>query len=181
MARPLRIQCPGAIYHVTARGNERRAVFRSDTDRRRFLGKLSDLCEAHGVEVYTLALMTNHCHLVVCTPRGNLTAFMQQFQTSYAVTSNRQHGRTGHLFAGRYKAPLVEGGHYLLRLTRHVHLNPVRTKERSALGSGRKRQLLRGYRWSSFPSYSGLCSGIDWLTYKALEGFPDAGSDVEAR
>ena len=89
MARPLRIEYPGAIYHVTARGNERRAIFRSDTDRRRFLGKLCDLSEAQGLEVYAFALMTDHYHLVVCTPRGNLTAFMQQFQTSYTVYFNR--------------------------------------------------------------------------------------------
>jgi REP element-mobilizing transposase RayT len=140
MARPLRLEYPGAIYHVTARGNERRAIFRSDADRRRFVSKLLELREFHGVEVYAFTLMTNHYHLVICTPRANLAAFMQQFQTSYTVYFNRRHGRTGHLFAGRYKARLVEGGHYLLRLTRYVHLNPVKIRARAALGVDETRQ-----------------------------------------
>ena len=181
MARPLRVEYPGAIYHVTARGNERGAIFRSDADRSRFLTKLRDLREAHHVDVYAFAQMTNHYHLVVCTPRGNLAAFMQQFQTSYTMYFNRRYGRTGHLFAGRYKAPLVEGGHYLLRLSRYVHLNPVKTSTVAALGLDERRRLLREYCWSSFPGYAGLRPAESWVTYKALEGFPEARSDAGAR
>ena len=181
MARPLRLEYPGAIYHVTARGNARRAIFRSDPDRFRFLDKLSALRELHRVEVYAFALMTNHYHLVVCTPRGNLTTFMHQFQTSYTVYFNRRHGRTGHLFGGRYKSPLVEGGHYLLRLTRYVHLNPIKTREAAGLELEDVRDRLREYRWSSFPGYAGLGPAEDWVTYRALDAFSDLGPDADAR
>ncbi|MBT4821690.1 MAG: hypothetical protein HON70_38640, partial [Lentisphaerae bacterium] len=181
MARPLRIEYPGAIYHVTARGNERRAIFRSATDRGRFLEKLRDLCEVHRIEVHAYALMTNHYHLVLCTPRGNLVPFMQQFQTSYTMYFNRRHRRTGHLFAGRYKAKLIEGGHYLFLLTRYVHLNPVKTKDVGRIGLGDRLKYLREYRWSSLPGYSGLRAAEDWVSYKALEGFRDYSSDSETR
>lgn len=181
MARPLRIEYAGAIYHVTGRGNERRTIFRSDTDRRRFVEKLEELCDVHRIEVYAYALMSNHYHLVVCTPRGNLVSFMQQFQTSYTMYFNRRYGRTGHLFAGRYKAKLVEGGHYLLRLSRYVHLNPVKTKAAGGLGQIDRRKLLREYRWSSLPGYSGLQTPENWVSYKALEGFRDLASDSEKR
>ena len=103
MSRPLRLEYAGAMYHVTARGNERRAIFRSDADRRRFLEKLEQLAGVHHVEVYAYALMLNHYHLLLFTPRGNLGAFLQQFNTSYTMYFNRRHSRTGHLFAGRYK------------------------------------------------------------------------------
>lgn len=181
MARPLRIEYAGAIYHVTARGNERRPIFRSDADRRRFQKKLCELCAVHHVEVYAYAQMTNHYHLVVCTPRGNLTAFMQQFQTSYTMDFNRRYGRIGHLFAGRYKSPLVEGGHYLLRLTRYVHLNPAKTKQARALDFAAKLKLLHEFPWSSLRGYSGLGPVEDWVTCKALEAFGDAGVTARQR
>ncbi len=101
MARPPRIEYPGAIHHVAARGNKRRPIFRSDSDRCRFLSKLCDLRKVHHVEVYACTLMTNHYHLVLCTPRANLVAFMRQFQTSCTMYFNHRYGRTGHLFVGR--------------------------------------------------------------------------------
>ena len=181
MARPLRIEYPGAIYHVTARGNERRPIFRSDADRCRFLRKLNDLRKVHHVDVYAYTLMTNHYHLVVCTPRGNLVALMQQFQTSYTTYFNHRYGRTGHLFAGRYKSPLVEGGHYLLRLSRYVHLNPIKTRATARLAPSARRKLLREYRWSSLRGYSGLGPTEALVTYRVLDGFGDAGSEAEVR
>lgn len=181
MARPLRLEYPGAIYHVTARGNERRAIFRSATDRGRFLAKLAELKEIHHIEVYAFVQMANHYHLVICTPRGNLSAFMQQLQTSYTVYFNRRHDRVGHLFAGRYKAKLVEGGHYLMRLTRYVHLNPVKSTRVRDLPLADSRDLLRGYRWSSFPGYSGLSLPLEWVTYRALDAFGEAQTETDAR
>ena len=179
MARPLRIEYPGAIYHIMARGNERRAIFRSDSDRHRFLEKLRELRKVHRIDIYAYALMTNHYHLVVCTPCGNLTSFMQQFQTSYTMYFNRRHGRTGHLFAGRYKAPLVEGGHYLLRLTRYVHLNSVKTTAVSELNPGDRQKMLREYRWSSLGGYAGLSPVEDWISYGVLDAFHDIGNETK--
>ena len=175
MARPLRIEYPGAIYHVTARGNERRAIFRTNADRNRFLEKLGEVSEGHRIDVYAYVLMTNHYHVVLCTPRANLSSFMQRLQTSYTVYFNRRHARTGHLFAGRFKAKLVEGGSYLLRLTRYVHLNPVRIERLREAPPEEKREWLGGYRWSSYPSYVGLASAQSWMTYEGLKAFADAG------
>lgn len=171
MARPLRIEFPGAIYHVTARGNERRPIFRSKSDRRRFLTKLAVLATAHKVRVYAFVQMTNHYHLVVCTPRGNLCAFMQQFQTSYTMYFNRRHDRIGHLFAGRYKAKLVEGGGYLLRLSRYVHLNPVNAAKARDLPLVERREWLNEYPWSSYHGYAGLSAPLPWMCYEALTAF----------
>ena len=177
MARALRLEYAGAIYHVTARGNERRAIFHSDRDRLRFLDKLVDLSRVHHVEMYVYTLMTNHYHLVLCTPRANLCAFMQQFNTSYTMYFNRRHSRTGHLFAGRYKAKLVEGGDYLLRLSRYVHLNPVKIKRTSALAVEEQIGYLRKYRWSSYAGYAGLVPPCDWLMYEPLSAFGDPDND----
>ena len=181
MARPLRLEYPGAIYHVTARGNERRAIFHGDGDRERFLLKLGESVAVHHVDVYAFALMGTHYHLAVCTPRSNLCAFMQQFQTSYTVWFNRRHGRSGHLFEGRYKAKIVEGGRYLLSLTRYIHLNPVKVSRTRNLPRAAKADYLRAYPWSSFPSYAGREAPVDWLRYEALEAFPDVVSDAKRR
>ena len=115
MARPLRLEFEGAIYHVMARGNGRGAIFRLNTDRLRFIEKLGESAEMFQVRVHAYTLMHNHWHGLVETPRGNLSAFMQQFNTSYTVYYNTKHQRVGHLYCGRYKAPLVEGDDYLLR------------------------------------------------------------------
>ncbi len=177
MARPLRLEYAGAIYHVTARGNERRAIFRSNRDRLRFLEKLVDLARVHHVQVYAYALMTNHYHFVLCTPRANLCAFMQQFNTSYTMYFNRRHSRTGHLFAGRYKAKLVEGGEYLLQLSRYLHLNPVKIKRLRTLPVDEQSEYLRKYRWSSYRSYAGLVPPSEWLTHEPLTAFGGQDSD----
>ena len=130
----LRCEFEGAIYHVMARGIERRAIFRDDADRYRFLDKLQESLERHQVSLYAQTLMSNHYHLLLMTPRGNLSRFMQQFVTSYTVYFNTRHHRTGPLFAGRYKAPLVEGDEYLLKLVRYIHLNPAEIRTRRHVG-----------------------------------------------
>ena len=125
MARKLRIEPAGAIYHFTVRGVERRAIFRDDADRERFVEQFADSVERFGVRLYLYCLMSNHVHLLVETPMANLGAFMQRLQTAYTVYFNRRHRRAGHLMQGRYGAQLVQGDVYLLNLSRYIHLNPV--------------------------------------------------------
>ena len=181
MARPLRLEYAGAIYHVMSRGNERRAVFRTDQDRRRFLKKLGQVAEEHHVEVYAYVLMGNHYHLLLFTPRGNLSAFMQQLNTSYTMYFNRCHLRVGHLFSGRYKARIVEGGDYLLRLTRYIHLNPVKILPYQDLPRAERVAYLEAYRWSSYRCYVRQAPRPEWLTCMGLRGFQNLSvEDAEA-
>ena len=129
MARPLRIEYPGAIYHVLSRGDRREAIFRTEADRKLFLDLLDQTCRRTGWQIHAYCLMDNHFHLVVETPRSNLSAGMQWLLGSYTQRFNRRHRLWGHLFGGRYKALLVDGrpgGAYLRRVCDYVHLNPVR-------------------------------------------------------
>ena len=128
MARPLRILFPNAYYHVTCRGNERKAIFRDDTDRSVFLDKLKASLQIYRTELHAYVMMTNHFHLVIKTPTGNLSDFMRHFNISYTAAYNRRHKRVGHLYQGRYKAIVIDQDHYLLELSRYVHLNPVRIR-----------------------------------------------------
>jgi len=125
MARKLRVQFEGAIYHVTIRGVERRTLFNDNNDCERFLECLGEAVEESGVRLYLFCLMTNHVHLLVETPQGNLSAFMHKLQTAYTVYYNLRHKRVGHLMQGRFGAKPVEGDTYLLVLSRYIHLNPV--------------------------------------------------------
>jgi len=125
MARHLRVEYAGAIYHVTIRGNGRQAIFEDDRDRERFVRRLFESVETYGVRLYLYCLMTNHVHLVIETPDKGLSRFMQSLETGYTVYSNLRHKKSGHVFQGRYGAKLVEGDEYLLKLSRYVHLNPV--------------------------------------------------------
>jgi REP element-mobilizing transposase RayT len=168
MARPLRIQYEGGVYHVTLRGNERKAIVRDDDDRHRFVDALGVSVLRHGVILHLYCLMDNHAHLVVETPHANLSPFMQNFQTRYIVWFNRRHQRSGHLMQGRYGARLVEADRYLLQLSRYLHLNPVRTRPAERLALKEQRQLLRRYRWSSYLSYIGEAGRPEFLTEKPI-------------
>ncbi|MFN8008243.1 MAG: transposase [Terriglobia bacterium] len=168
MARPLRIQYEGGLYHVTLRGNERKAIVRDDEDRHRFLQAVGLSVLRHGVRLHLYCLMDNHAHLVVETPHGNLSAFMQNFQTRYVVGFNRRHRRWGHLMQGRYGARLVEGDRYLLQLSRYLHLNPVRTRTAEHMPLRERLGLLRGYGWSSYLSYIGAVGRPEFLTEDAI-------------
>ena len=133
MARPLRVQFPGAIYHVNCRmvGDwraEKSLLFRDDADRERFLDQLAERVESFQIRLFLFVLMTNHLHLVFETPQANCARFMHALSTAYAVYYNLRHSRHGHVLDGRYKAKLVEADAYLLALSRYVHLNPVCTK-----------------------------------------------------
>ncbi len=149
MARKLRLEYPGAIYHVMNRGDRREAIFGDDEDRRRFLTTLGEACAKTGWQVHALCLMPNHFHLVVETPRGNLVAGMKWFLGTYTVRFNRRHKVCRHLFSGRYKALVLDGSGngYLKTVCDYVHLNPVRAKLLPP------EQALRAYQWSTWPEY----------------------------
>lgn len=153
MARPLRIEFPGAYYHVMSRGNSREDIFRGDKDRVTFLKALESSCEIYEISLLCYVLMPNHFHFVLRTNHANLSQFMKHFLVTYTVRFNRKHGRTGHVFQGRYKSLLVETDEYLLPLTRYVHLNPVRSEEYLEEDVKASKEQLHNYRWSSFPGY----------------------------
>ena len=168
MARKLRIEYTGAIYHVTVRSNGGVALFGDDEDRRYMLGRVSEAAEVHHVRVYMFCLMSNHFHMVVETPRGNLGRFMQGVLTGYGVYYNRRHRTHGHVTQGRYGARLVEGNEYLLKLSRYVHLNPVMVGAEKAKPIEARREALRRYPWSSFQAYAGLGSRTDFVEYEPV-------------
>lgn len=176
MARKLRIQYEGAIYHVTVRGVERRRIFEDDDDRRRFLSRLGEGLEEHGVRPYLFCLMSNHVHLLVETPQANLSAFMHQLQTAYTVYFNLRHRRVGHLMQGRFGAEPVEGGAYLLKLSRYIHLNPVFVGAVRKQPLEKRRQELRGYRWSSYRGYAGLGDSYDFVDEAPILAMMEVGA-----
>ncbi len=145
MARKLRVQYPGAIYHLMNRGDRREPIFKDEEDRRRFLETLGQACAKTGWQVQ-YCLMLNHFHLVVETPKANLVAGMKWLLGTYTARFNRRHKLFGHLFSGRYKSLIVDGC-YLRTVCDYVHLNPVRANLLSPDES------LQEYRWSSYPEY----------------------------
>jgi len=149
MARKLRIEYPGAIYHVMNRGDHQEPIFADDADRETFLRTLAEACRKTAWQVHAWCLMSNHFHLVVETPQPNLVAGMKWLLGTYTGRFNRRHRKFGHLFAGRYKSLVVDGSGngYLRTVAEYVHLNPVRAKLLRA------EQALRRYRWSSYPVY----------------------------
>ncbi|MCU0917942.1 MAG: transposase [Planctomycetes bacterium] len=153
MARPLRVEYEGAVYHVAVRGNARQVIFRDDADRAYFVRVLAESVGSFEVRLYLYCLMSNHVHLVLETPRANLGRFMHRLQTAYTVHFNRRHRRVGHLVQGRYGAWLVEREACLLRLSRYVHLNPVFVQAVRSRPLAERVSLLRQYPWSSYRSY----------------------------
>ena len=149
MARKLRVQYPGALYHVMNRGDRREPIFKDDRDRRLFLDALGQACLKTGWQVHAYCLMPNHFHLVVETPQPNLVTGMKWLLGTYTGRFNRRHKLFGHLFSGRYKSLVVDGGGngYLKTVCDYVHLNPVRAK---MIASGQK---LRSFPWSSYCAY----------------------------
>lgn len=168
MARLLRIEYPGAIYHVTFRGNEKKNIFKSDADRRRLMEQLAVARDSYQARIYLACLMPNHVHLLLETPQGNLSAFMGQLLTAYTVYFNRKHRRVGHLMQGRFNAKLVEGDSYLLKLSRYVHLNPVSGKPWHKVNAKERCDALRAYRWSTYRSYAGMEKPWAWIEYNPL-------------
>ena len=149
MARQLRVEYAGAIYHVMSRGDRQESIFWDEEDRRRFLKTLGEACEKAGWQVHAYCLMGNHFHLVLETPQPTLVAGMKWFLGTYTQRFNARHRLRGHLFAGRYKSLLVDGSDdmYLRVVCDYVHLNPVRAGLIAADGK------LADSAWSSFPEY----------------------------
>jgi putative transposase len=155
MARPLRIEYEGAIYHVTSRGNARNEIFLEETDRADFLSVLRAVIRRFRWICHAYCLMDNHYHLLIETPEANLSAGMRQLNGVFTQYFNRKHGRIGHLLQGRFKAILVEKESYLLELCRYVVLNPVRA---------RLVPRPEKWKWSSYSATAGLERSPDFLT-----------------
>ena len=154
MARPLRISFPGAFYHVTSRGNERKNVFKSERDRERFLQYLESATNRYDAAIHAFCLMDNHYHILLETPSGNLSRIMHHINGAYTTYFNVKRRRSGHLFQGRYKAILVEMDEYAKELSRYIHLNPVRVK---------MVEKPEDYKWSSYSFYIGKKRSPEWL------------------
>lgn len=159
MARPLRVEYPGAFYHVINRGNNQEKIFKNDRDKEKFLEYLKKTAERFSIVIHTYCLMSNHFHLLVETPEPNLSVAIQWINVSYATYFNRKHGRHGHLFQGRFKAILIDADEYLKHLSRYIHLNPVRAKMVSNPAE---------YTWSSYLAFIGKQKApqfleTDWL------------------
>ena len=166
MARPLRIEFSGALYHITSRGNARQRIYSDDSDRANFLEYLSHCCQRHDWLCHSYCLMTNHYHLLIETNNSTLSRGMKYLNGSYTQSYNRRHARVGHLFQGRYKAILVEKDAYLLELSRYIVLNPVRAK---------MTRTAKDWSWSSYRAAVGLAEKPQFLTTDwILAGF---GSD----
>jgi putative transposase len=163
MARPLRVEYPGACYHITSRGNAQQAIFRDDADREVLLRILDAAVKRFGWDVFAYCFMGNHYHVLVQTPAPNLSRGMKQVNGVYTQRFNRRHERVGHLFQGRYGAILVERETYLLELVRYISLNPVRAGMVSSAEQ---------WRWSSYRAHAGLAAPPEWLrTQPILERF----------
>lgn len=159
MARPLRIEYPCALYHVTSRGNAGQKIFRSDKDRTYFLDLLGGICDRFHWLCYAYALMDNHYHLIIETPDGNLSRGMRQLNGMYTQRCNWKYRKTGHIFQGRYKAIIVDKDSYLLELCRYVALNPARAH---------MVEKPEDFRWSSFRATAGIDRAasflaLDWI------------------
>ncbi len=154
MARPLRIELSGGLYHVTSRGDRREAIYFSDADRVAWLEIFGQVCSRFNWVCHAYCQMSNHYHLVIETPEGNLAQGMRQLNGVYTQYVNRTHSRVGHVFQGRYKAVLVEKESYLLELARYVVLNPVRAGMVNDVGD---------WAWSSYPAMLGQFEPPDWL------------------
>lgn len=186
MARPLRIEYPGAVYHITSRGNEKKAIFRDNIDRESFLNILCKVNDRYNWTCHAYCLMDNHYHIVVETPDGNLSLGMRQLNGVYTQTFNRRHTRAGHLFQGRFKAILIQKDSHLLEVCRYVALNPVRAK---AVANPRQ------WLWSSFQATAGMgqphkCLTREWILLQfgsvlpvaeqEYRDFVNAGMDKES-
>jgi len=177
MPRKIRVEYPGAIYHVMSRGDRREDIFHDDVDRQELLKTLAEACQKTGFQVHAYCLMRNHFHLVVETPNANLVAGMRWLLSSYTLRLNHRHKLSGHVFSGRYKALIVDGNGdgYLRTVCDYVHLNPVRAK---LLGS---EERLLGYPWSSLVWYLAAPEHRpEWIRVDRLLGEHGIGEDTPA-
>jgi putative transposase len=162
MARPLRIEFPGAVYHVTSRGDRREDIFVDDRDRGALLQVLGQALSRFDAQALAYCLMGNHYHFVLHTRQANLSLLMRHINGVYTQTYNRRHRKVGHLFQGRFKAILVDRDAYLLEVCRYVDLNPVRAR------------LVRrpdAWAWSSYRAHLAKCPSPAWLDTEGLHGY----------
>jgi putative transposase len=169
MARPLRLEYPGALYHLTSRGNAKQDIFVDDADRRIFLRLLGDTVTQYRWLIYSYCLMGNHYHLVAETPDANLSRGMRDLNGQYTQQFNRRHGRVGHVFQGRFSGILIERESHWLELARYVTLNPVRAGMVSSP---------EAWPWSSYRATAGLDCVPGWLSVAGL--LASFGNDAEA-
>ncbi|HEY9098951.1 MAG TPA: transposase [Thiobacillus sp.] len=162
MTRPLRIEFPGAVYHVTSRGDRREPIFDDDVDRQAFVDVVALALKRFDACVLAFCLMDNHYHLVLNTRQPNLSALMHLVNGVYTQAYNRRHAKVGHLFQGRFKAILVDRDAYLLEVCRYVDLNPVR----AAMVADPAQ-----WPWSSYQVHTGLVTGLPWLDTSAVQGY----------
>lgn len=172
MARPIRLEFPGAIYHVTTRGDGGEDIFTDDQDRLQFLTVLGEVVSRAGWIVHAYVLMDNHYHLLVETPNGNLSRGMRQLNGVYTQRFNSIHGSGGRVFQGRFKAILVERDGFLLELCRYLVLNPLRLKAVKNISR---------YRWSSYRATAGEVQAPAWLSTGWLLGHFGRSSTVAQR
>lgn len=168
MSRPLRIQYPNAVYHITCRGNERQIIFKDNADRQKFLQFLIQSLNIYTVKLHSYVLMNNHFHLLVETPLANLAEFMRKFNITYTSYYNRQHNRIGHLYQGRYKSILVDKNEYLSVLSRYIHLNLVRVKPNEKASIKEKIRIIMHYSWSSLPGYLNKRKKEEFIDYSLV-------------
>jgi REP element-mobilizing transposase RayT len=154
VTRPLRIEFPGAVWHIISRGNERRDIYRDDDDRRRFLGFLAHAIREHHWRLHAWVLMSNHYHLLLETPEAGLSLGMKYLNQFYAEYFNERYERVGHLYQDRFKGILVEREGHLLELVRYIVLNPVKAGCVTFPGD---------YRWSNYRATAGLAPAPSWL------------------
>jgi REP element-mobilizing transposase RayT len=156
MARPLRIEFPGAIYHVMSRGNARQTVFHDEGDYQRLFEGLAVVVSRSGWDLLSFVLMPNHFRLLVRTPQPNLSRGMQYLTSGYANWCGRRHRRPGHTFQGRFKSELIEDESYFWTVSRYIHLNPVRGKRPLAVHP-------RDWPWSSYSGYDRRRRRVEWV------------------
>ncbi|MGR3319159.1 MAG: transposase [Candidatus Anammoxibacter sp.] len=161
MTRPLRVEYPGAFYHVFSRGNAGEKVFKGERDKEKFLEYMGKFTERFSVVMHTYCIMSNHYHLLIETQEANLSAAIQWLNISYAIFYNKKHQRSGHIFQGRFKSILVDKDEYIKQLSRYIHLNPVRAKIV---------QKPLDYTWSSYSSFIGKTKENEWLETEGLLG-----------
>ena len=162
MARPLRIEFPGAVYHVTSRGDRREAIFTDDKDRHGLLEVVAQALSRFDAEALAYCLMGNHYHFVLHTRQANLSLLMRHINGVYTQSFNRRHDKVGPLFQGRFKAILVDRDAYLLEVCRYVDLNPVRARMVRKPGA---------WAWSSYRAHVGQAMAPDWLDTEGLHGY----------
>ena len=163
MTRPLRIEYEDAFYHVMNRGRGRQQIFHSDEYYQAFLTCLAEAHQRFGLEVHAWCLMDNHYHLLVKTPRGNLSRAMRHIDGVYTQRHNRLKKTDGSLFRGRYKAIVIDASSYLLQVSRYIHRNPIELAKPLV-------QKLEDYPWSSYAAYVNKAKGPAYLNRDSVYG-----------